>query len=355
MMSRHFGCRVGSEYAWRGLRLLLMENELVRVAVLLDKGADIVELRYKPRDVDFLWHSPTPVVWGLPESQSVGLGEGPFADYYEGCWQEVLPNAGRWCDWRGAQFGLHGEVWALPWDCRILEDTPQAVEIELAVRCRRMPLRLVRRMRLESDKPVLCMDETVTNESPVEIAFMWGHHPSYGEPFLSPACRIYAPSCQVLVDEGVGEQSRFAPGMCFSWPSGPARDGTVVDISRIAPREDHLDEMYYLFDLAEPWYAVSNEELCLSLGLAWTGLAFRCLWYWACLGGGFGWPSWGRFYAVALEPMSSYPAILTRAIEAGTELRLGPSASIEERLTVSVAEVGGGVAGVDLDGAFRQS
>lgn len=353
MMSRSSGCRVSDEYTWRGLRLLLMENEVVRVAVLLDKGADIVELRYKPRDVDFLWHSPTPFVWGQPESQSVAIGEGPFADHYEGCWQEVLPNAGRWCEWRGAQFGLHGEVWALPWDCHIVEDTPQRVEVELVVRCRRMPLRLVRRMRLESDRPALFMDEMVSNESPVEIALMWGHHPAYGEPFLGPACRILAPSCQVLVDQGVGEQSRLAPGARFRWPAGRGRDGNVVDISRVAPREACLDEMYYLYDLAEPWYAVANEEMGLSLGLAWAGTAFRCVWYWSCLGGGLGWPSWGRFYAIALEPMSSYPAILTKAIDAGTELRLGPAASLTERLTASVAETGGDVAGVDLDGTFR--
>ncbi|MCX7598880.1 MAG: aldose 1-epimerase [Armatimonadetes bacterium] len=353
MMSRSFGCRVSNEYAWRGLRLLLMENELVRVAVLLDKGADIVEFRYKPRDVDFLWHSPTPLVWGRADRETVGLGEGPFADYYEGCWQEVLPNAGRWCDWRGAQFGLHGEVWALPWGCRIVEDAPHAVEVQLTVSCRRMPLRLVRRMRLESEKPALFMSEVVANESPVEIAFMWGHHPAYGEPFLGPGCRIYAPRCQVVVDDGVGEQSRFSPGVRFPWPAGPGRDGAVVDISRVAAREACLDEMYYLYDLAEPWYALANEDLGVSLGLCWTGSAFRCLWYWACLGGGFGWPSWGRFYAIALEPMSSYPAILTRAIEAGTELRLGPGASMTERLTVSAAEVGGHVAGVDLDGTFR--
>jgi galactose mutarotase-like enzyme len=353
MMSRSFGCRVSGEYAWRGLRLLLMENEIVRVAVLLDKGADIVELRYKPRDVDFLWHSPTPLVWGQPESYSVGLAEGTFADYYEGCWQEVLPNAGRWCEWHGAQFGLHGEVWALPWECCILEDTPGAVEVELAVGCRRMPLRLTRRMRLESDKATLFMDEAVVNESPVEVAFMWGHHPAYGEPFLGPACRIYTPPCEVLVDEGVGQQSRLPPGARFRWPMGLGRDGAAVDISRICPRQARIDEMYYLFDLAEPWYAVSNEELGLSLGLAWTGSAFRCLWYWASLGGGFGWPSWGRFYTIALEPMSSYPAILTKAVEHGTELRLAPEASITERLTVSVAEVGGGIAGVDLEGVFR--
>jgi galactose mutarotase-like enzyme len=320
--------------------------------VLLDKGADIVELRYKPRDVDFLWRSPTPLVWGR-DRQSVGLGEGPFSDYYEGCWQEVLPNAGRWCRVEGAEFGLHGEVWGLPWQCRVLEDTAAAVEVELSVRCRRMPLRLTRRMRLESDRPALLMDETLENESPVEIACMWGHHPAYGEPFLGPSCRIYCPACTVHVDEGAGDASRVAPGASFPWPTGPRRDGAEVDIARIAPREAKLDEMYYLADMAEPWYALASEDLGVTIGLGWTGSAFRCVWYWASLGGAMAWPSWGRYYAVALEPMSSYPAILPNAIARGTELRLAPEATVAEKLTVGVAETAGPVAGVGLDGALH--
>ncbi|HXI14938.1 MAG TPA: DUF4432 domain-containing protein, partial [Chloroflexota bacterium] len=53
---RHHGCRV-NEYVWRGHRLVVLENELLRVGVVASKGADVVELRYKPRDLDFLWHS----------------------------------------------------------------------------------------------------------------------------------------------------------------------------------------------------------------------------------------------------------------------------------------------------------
>jgi galactose mutarotase-like enzyme len=350
MLSRHWGCRASAEYRWRGLRLLIMENELLRVMVLLDKGADVVELRYKPRDVDFLWHSPTPLVWGVGEQASVLHPEGPFADYYEGGWQEVLPNAGRFCEWQGARFGLHGEVWALPWECRLVEDTPQQVVVELAVRCRRMPLKLVRVMKLVAGRACLQVEEKLTNESPVELAVMWGHHPAYGPPFLSPACRLDMPPCQVVVDEKVGEASRCAPGQQFAWPRGQGREGQEVDLTRIPGPAAAVDEMYYLTDLQEPWYAVANEELGLTLGVAWRGRAFRCVWYWASLHGNRQWPSWGRFYAIALEPMSSWPALLTNAIAKGTELRLEPEQTVEEELTAAVAEGAEAVGRVTLEG-----
>lgn len=68
-----------------------MENEFLRVTILPEKGADIHELRYKPKDIDVLWKSP----WGL---KTPGKGISTAADsmaarleHYEGGWQEIFP------------------------------------------------------------------------------------------------------------------------------------------------------------------------------------------------------------------------------------------------------------------------
>jgi len=55
--ARHHGCRIG-EFVWRGHRLIVLENKRLRVGVLASKGADVVEFRYKPLDLDVLWHAP---------------------------------------------------------------------------------------------------------------------------------------------------------------------------------------------------------------------------------------------------------------------------------------------------------
>jgi hypothetical protein len=55
--SRHHGCRI-AEYQFKGHRLIVLENRVLRAAVLATKGADILELRYKPLDIDVLWHPP---------------------------------------------------------------------------------------------------------------------------------------------------------------------------------------------------------------------------------------------------------------------------------------------------------
>jgi hypothetical protein len=42
------GCRISDEWTLRGMRAAVIENELLRVLVLLDKGAEILEFCYKP-------------------------------------------------------------------------------------------------------------------------------------------------------------------------------------------------------------------------------------------------------------------------------------------------------------------
>jgi len=54
----------------------------------------------------------------------------------------------------------------------------------------RSPFRMERTMRVEASRPVLLLRERITNECGEPIDYMWGHHPSYGPPFLSDACRI---------------------------------------------------------------------------------------------------------------------------------------------------------------------
>ena len=78
---RNYGCRI-REYTADGLRCVSLENNLVRVGILLDKGADIFEFVYKPRDVDFMFTSPLPFAKNIIPTSANPAGN--FMDYYEG-------------------------------------------------------------------------------------------------------------------------------------------------------------------------------------------------------------------------------------------------------------------------------
>ena len=138
-LERNHGCRVSDAWTYRGLKTAVLENELLRVVVLVDKGADIYQLVHKPTDTDFLWRSP----WGVRDPSrfvpTTGSPVGLWMDTYEGGWQTVLPGGGFPSQYGDADMGLHAEVSTVPWDCAITDDSLDRVAIKCWVRSTRTP------------------------------------------------------------------------------------------------------------------------------------------------------------------------------------------------------------------------
>ena len=108
--------------------MLSLENELIKITVLLDKGADIIDIVSKKRDVDFLWKKPGGIRETSKYILSTPSDSGNFEDYYAGGWQEVLPGGGP-CKYKGANLGLHGETALLPWGFKVIHDAHDEVVI----------------------------------------------------------------------------------------------------------------------------------------------------------------------------------------------------------------------------------
>ena len=90
---RNYGCRL-IEYIYKGLRTITLENEIIRVTILIDKGTDIIEFLHKPSDTDFMWRSLLGVRNPNNFIPTVSRNEGAFLDYYEGGCKNVCRQAG---------------------------------------------------------------------------------------------------------------------------------------------------------------------------------------------------------------------------------------------------------------------
>ncbi len=350
---RKEGCRISLDYTYRGMRVAFLENDLVRVGVLVDKGADIFEFTYKPLDLDFMWQSPIPM--RRPFVATSALPEGAFHDYYYGGWQEVLPSAG-WASepYLGTYQGLHGEVSLLPFEAHIAQDTPDAVELRTSVRLYRSPLSLERTMRLERGRAALFIRERLTNEAPVEFAIMWGHHPAFGEPFVDDSCVVHTPASKVEVMD-YHPNGLWQPGGDYDFPMVPdRRTGQLRDITQVLPRHTGTVDVVFFKGLAEGWYGLTNRRLKVGFGMAWDRELFRYLWMWQVYGGHTDYPWYGRTYNCALEPFTGYPpAGIRRAIDNGTARIMQPGETIDTEL-VAVAYEGEGVRRVRADGTVEQ-
>ena len=335
---RHYGCRINDQVIWAGYRALILQNELLQIVVLLDKGAEIVQFLYKPQDVDFLWHSEKRLRDPRLFVPTGGTQISPFFDRWSGGWFEVLPNGGTACTYKGADLGFFAETINLPCDYRILEDTPEKVCVAMWVHTYRTPFLLHKTLTLVSGKPHLYIQEKVTNTGREEMDFMWGHHPVVGAPFLDENCLLFAPPCKVEIfhDED-GPDYRMGLFQEGEWPIIKDRHGNPLDLRIIPPPTGKTMDNCYLKDFKEGWIAVNNPTQGVGFGLVWDPAVFRYIWIWQALGGGIGYPWFGRTYNLGIEPWTSYPcAGLVEAVNRGTDLRLASSASLDAWLTAIV-------------------
>ena len=323
------------------MRVVFLENEKLRVGVLADKGTDVIEFNYKPRDVDFVWlaaggvRDPTSYLSTSPDSLAA------FLDYYPGGWQEVFPNGGAPSSYLGARFGQHGEVSNLPWDYEIVEDDERAIAIRFSVRTQKTPFRLDKTLRLRSGESHLRVEETLKNESEVALHTMWGHHIACGRPFLEEGCRIRLPEGATVVphEEPIHpEGRRVDDSRTYAWPIVEDQAGASVDLS-VLPEAGTMSEMLYLKDLSEGWYEVENPKKALALRVEWDVEQMPYLWFWQEYGASGFYPWYGRHYNIGLEPFSSYPTNgIADAVRNGTAMLLGAREERRFSMRVEVLE-----------------
>jgi hypothetical protein len=188
---------------------------------------------------------------------------------------------------------------------------------------------------------------------------MWGQHIAFGRPFLEEGVVIDAPAQRLIVQgEWPNYQPRrFQPEATGDWPYIAAPDGEVVDASKVPGYGTvQAQEMAYLAELIQGWYAITNPVREIGFGLSFDPSLYQYIWYWQQLGDvAKGYPWWGRTHTQALEPWTSYPSDgLTKAIENGTALLLEPGEQIETWLCAVAYEGVKRVAGITANGDLKE-
>lgn len=336
---RNYGCRI-LEVIFKGFKTLFLENEKIRVGILVEKGTDIFEFLYKPNDVDFMWRSYI----GIKEKDFLPViynKNGNFLDLYHGGWQELFPNAGDAVEYKGAYLPQHGEVHSIPWSYNVIKNEPEEIIIKLFTRTNLTYFYIEKIITIKSMISALFIYETIINESREEMDFMWGHHPAFGPPFLSEDCVIDMPKCKILTDEVnlSPTTGRLAIGKRTDWPFTIGRNGQKIDLSKIPSVDANSHDRAYIYDLEEGWYALTNTKLRTGFGLAFDKNIFKYLWFWQVYGGAVGYPWYQKTYNIAIEPNSSYPPNLIDCINKRTSLKLLPGESIKSAITAVAFDV----------------
>lgn len=330
--TRNYGCRI-RHYIRDGIRLVSMENKVIKAVFALDKGADIVELVYKPEDLDYMWHSFNELKTINHQSTKASTG-GNFLDSYAGGWQELFPTYGGPANFHGGEIGIHGEACLYPWECETVEDTPECVGLRFTLRTVRTPFLLEKTVYIRESSSSLEMHQKVTNLASTRQEFMWGHHPAFGWPFIDENTRLSLKGePTVTVPEStIAQRCPFARETVGKWPMLPDKNGKEMDMSKAYAHEDKIYMEYAVSDLAEGKYELINEKLNLGIRLKWDAAVFRYLWIWGMYCGHEDYPWFGRAYTMAVEPWSSLPGDFETASKNGETLSLEAGESMDTEL-----------------------
>jgi hypothetical protein len=294
-----------SIFAPLGGPLVQLENEHIRCSVLPWFGSAIVELTDKQTGVDVL----CPGLGAIHNIISQPPAMAANQEYFNrrvGGWPELFPTGSKVDDYFGVPAPFHGESNQRRWDHAILDEGPDVAAVRFTLHCMAAPLRLQRDMILPAGATELVLRETIWNESDLEVPFMWGHHPTYGKPFLEPGVRIELPTCRL----GDGDKSMLTV------PAEGAKGGN----------------MFWATDLSEGWFGLYNPRIKLGTGVRFDRKLFKFLWIWQEYNKNLRGQSFGRWYAVAVEPFTSLWQSDGMA-EKGPMLKIGPRQSRRTELT----------------------
>jgi hypothetical protein len=298
-------CRL-TEIRIDGMRALFLENQFLNIGVLVDRGCDIFEFTYKPKDIDFLLRLPKGIRNPQTHFSQIRNTKSQFEDYYYGGWQVCLPNSPAF-NYRGAELGQHGEVSLIPWSLEIMEQSGEVLCIKCSAEPLRVPIRIDRIITLVTGSSSLSVIETVTNLGRTPLDIMWGQHIAFGLPFLEEGVTLNTNAITMTTEPAMPAHHRFKRGEVYNWPNAKTKAGLPDDASKVSPKGSQLySDLCYLEGFGKKaFYSIKNEVRNVGFGLTWDGTLFKDLWLWQERNATQDFPWWGDCYTVALEPWTS--------------------------------------------------
>ena len=269
---------------YRGVPALILEDDLLRIAVFPDRGSKMASLFSKPDNVELLWQpsdgSYPPARYADPYDAKHATGFDEMFPGIASCRYEAYP-------WAGAEIPDHGEVWSLPWAWAVEHD-----EISLEVYGVRFPYRLNKRIRLRTGCVEIAYE--ATNLSGFDLDFVWAAHPLFNA----------SPDMEIVVPPGMGSIVNAFPGTrlpeygrVYPFPRCRMADGTLFELNRVPPRNaTGFQKYYFLGPATEGWCELRYPTAGLTVRLAFPIEEVPYLGMWVNEGG------WKGHYNVAPEP-----------------------------------------------------
>lgn len=321
---------VSSDWSYRGLQAIVLDNGRLRIVVLPELGGKVWELHDLASGRQLLWHHPRLTPRPVPFASG-------YDDVFFGGWDELFPNDVPEVV-ADEPYPDHGEIWTLPWSWSV-ESSSDAVSVTLSVSTPISTCTLTKKITLGKGDTHLRVSSSVTNLGGSDLPFMWKQHLAMNVD--SPA-RIDMPAGDVLLGD-FGSPRAGAAGEAYAWPYLVDGVGVAHDMRHTLPQSSGASEFQYATALSAGWCALTQAD-GTGLGLAFDPEVFRSVWTFASYGG------WRGLQVAILEPCTGYPISLADGIATGTHQVLPAGSTISTSLTAAVFSGLSGVSSVSPNG-----
>ena len=273
-----------AETIYRGRRAVQIENEKIRLTVLVE-GGHIAEILHKPAGINPLWTPPWPSIepstydpakhpeYGRnTESRLLAgiMGHNLCLDIFGGPSEEEA----------AAGLDVHGEASVALY--RIESDGKRLVaRADLA----QSQLRVERTITLDADGVTVRVSETVENLSAADRPVGWTQHVTLGPPFLEKGrtqFRATATRSRVFESDFTGGKGVMKIGADFDWPTVPRKDSGTLDLRIYTDAPVSGGYTAHLMDphRQEAWWTAWSPASKVAIGYVWNRLDFPWLGIW---------------------------------------------------------------------------
>ncbi len=301
--------------AIHGLDAVALENDFLRITVLPQLGGRIWSLIHLPTSRELLWQNPH-----LPPAVAeYGAG---YDSGWAGGWDEVFPSDAP-AEIDGVAYPDHGEIWSVPADLEIIEDSTERSVIRLANTGRATGARFEKWLTLEGSDSTLRLRYVIQNMADTPLKFLWKPHASLA---LRGPARLDLPARRVLVDR---EVSTGFTSTEVQWPYATGLDGQI-DLRQVPAGDSGQVHFFDAVELDAGWCAVTHTEERLGFALAFdpTILPYICV---------FGaYEEAHGVNTIITEPCTAYPYRLDQAIAQNTVGHLDPGATLDTEILAIV-------------------
>jgi len=326
--------RISTDWSYRGLDTVVLENRALRLVILPEAGGKIWQITYKPLDADLLWNNPRIGPAKLPFNSR-------YDDVWSGGWDELFPNDEA-CAIEGESYPDHGELWTGQWSVETFSQADVA-GVRLRFITPISSIEVEKTIRLRIDQTCIEFEHRFTNKGRTVFPFLWKLHPAMA---VSPHHRIDFPSMKVALEPAF--PGTLEGAMCpADWPFLKSPSGTI-DLRRVTPETARQLYFFYGTEMKGNWCALTNTATGLSCGLQFDPDVFRCCWLFATYGG------WRNYNVAVLEPCTGYPLNFHAMQAAKRHRSLAPGESLHTEVRFHVQEGLRFVGSMDESGSMSE-